>query len=175
MTFYQELQLNQAGSKKVIRESETAQEKWRHILIYLLKIAITVGFCFVFVTLYSLIFGAGNSIVGVVVLLHLLVFKNADLRIDAKQSAGLLALFFGIMTVAPHLANLANPFVGLLIHAAAISILILFGCHEPRMFNQSTLVLSYLLLYGYDVSGTEYLSRLAGMAAGAPLGCAVFY
>ena len=51
MTFYQELQLNQAGSKKVIRESETAQEKWRHILIYLLKIAITVGFCFVFVTL----------------------------------------------------------------------------------------------------------------------------
>lgn len=175
MTFYQELQLNQAGSKKVIRESETAQEKWRHILIYLLKIAITVGFCFVFVTLYSLIFGAGNSIVGVVVLLHLLVFKNADLRIDAKQSAGLLALFFGIMTVAPHLANLANPFVGLLIHAAAISILILFGCHEPRMFNQSTLVLSYLLLYGYDVSGTEYLSRLAGMAVGALLVCAVFY
>lgn len=175
MTFYQELQLNQAGSKKIIRESETAQEKWRHILIYLLKIAITVGFCFVFVTLYSLIFGAGNSIVGVVVLLHLLVFKNADLRIDAKQSAGLLALFFGIMTVAPHLANLANPFVGLLIHAAAISILILFGCHEPRMFNQSTLVLSYLLLYGYDVSGTEYLSRLAGMAVGALLVCAVFY
>ena len=175
MTFYQELQLNQAGSKKVIRESETAQEKWRHILIYLLKIAITVGFCFVFVTLYSLIFGAGNSIVGVVVLLHLLVFKNADLRIDAKQSAGLLALFFGIMTVAPHLANLANPFVGLLIHAAAISILILFGCHEPRMFNQSTLVLSYLLLYSYDVSGTEYLSRLAGMAVGALLVCAVFY
>ena len=41
MTFYQELQLNQAGSKKVIRESETTQEKWRHILIYLLKIAIT--------------------------------------------------------------------------------------------------------------------------------------
>ena len=39
MTFYQELQLNQAGSKKVIRESETTQEKWRHILIYLLKIA----------------------------------------------------------------------------------------------------------------------------------------
>ena len=175
MTFYQELQLNQAGSKKAIRESETAQEKWRHILIYLLKIAITVGFCFVFVTLYSLIFGAGNSIVGVVVLLHLLVFKNADLRIDAKQSTGLLALFFGIMTVAPHLANLANPFVGLLIHAAAISILILFGCHEPRMFNQSTLVLSYLLLYGYDVSGTEYLSRLAGMAVGAVLVCAVFY
>ena len=175
MTFYQELQLNQAGSKKIIRESETTREKWYHILVYLIKIAITVSFCFVFVTLYSLIFGAGNSIVGVVVLLHLLVFKNADLRIDAKQSTGLLALFFGIMTIAPHLANLANPFVGLLINAAAILILILFGCHEPRMFNQSTLVLSYLLMYGYDVSGTEYLTRLAGMAVGATLVCAVFY
>ncbi len=175
MTFYQELQLNQAGSKKIIRESQTAQEKRRHILIYLFKIAITVGFCFVFVTLYSLIFGSGNSIVGVVVLLHLLVFKNADLRMDAKQSTGLLALFFAIMTIAPHVANMANPFVGLLINAAAILILILFGCHEPRMFNQSTLVLSYLLLYGYDVSGTEYLTRIAGMAVGALLVCAVFY
>ena len=175
MTFYQELQLNQVGSKKVIRESKTTREKWYHILVYLLKIAITVSFCFFFVTLYSLIFGAGNSIVGVVVLLHLLVFKNADLRIDAKQSTGLLALFFGIMTIAPHLANMANPFVGLLINAASILILILFGCHEPRMFNQSTLVLSYLLLYGYDVSGADYRMRLAGMAVGAALVCGVFY
>ena len=53
--------------------------------------------------------------------------------------------------------------------------LILFGCHNPFMFNQSTLVLGYLLLYGYDVTGKSYQMRLVGMALGAALTCFVFY
>ena len=43
------------------------------------------------------------------------------------------------------------------------------------MFNQSTLLLGYLLLYGYDVSGTQYLQRIAGMAVGGILTGIVFY
>ena len=147
MTFYQELQVNQAGSKKIIRESASQREKLYHIAVYLTKIAITVAFCFIFVSLYSLGFGADNSIVGVVVLLYLLVFRSAHLCIRTGQSTLLLAGFFGIMAVGPHAANLAGPVGGLFINAAAIALLILFGCHEPRMFNQSTLVLGYLLLY----------------------------
>ena len=175
MTFYQELQVNQAGSKKIIRESASQREKLYHIAVYLTKIAITVAFCFVFVSLYSLGFGADNSIVGVVVLLYLLVFRSAHLCIRTGQSTLLLAGFFGIMAVGPHAANLAGPGGGLFINAAAIALLILFGCHEPRMFNQSTLVLGYLLLYGYDVSGHAYQMRLFGLAVGALLVCAVFY
>ena len=37
------------------------------------------------------------------------------------------------------------------------------------MFNQSTLVLGYLLLYGYDVTGKSYQVRLVGMALGCLL------
>ena len=175
MTFYQELQVNQAGSKKIIRESASQREKLYHIAVYLTKIAITVAFCFIFVSLYSLGFGADNSIVGVVVLLYLLVFRSAHLCIRTGQSTLLLAGFFGIMAVGPHAANLAGPVGGLFINAAAIALLILFGCHEPRMFNQSTLVLGYLLLYGYDVTGKSYQMRLTGMALGAALTCFVFY
>ena len=54
MTFYQELQLGQAGSKNLIRACETPRDRLLHTLIYLFKIALTVGFCFCFVTLYSL-------------------------------------------------------------------------------------------------------------------------
>ena len=46
MTFYQELQLNQAGSKELLRKSETAQERRYHALVYLAKVAITMLFCF---------------------------------------------------------------------------------------------------------------------------------
>ena len=48
MTFYQELQLNQAGSKAVIRNSQEKKDKFKHILIYLFKIFITVAFSTVF-------------------------------------------------------------------------------------------------------------------------------
>ena len=35
MTFYQELQLNQAGSKDLLKKSETAKEKIYHMLVYM--------------------------------------------------------------------------------------------------------------------------------------------
>ena len=175
MTFYQELQLNQAGSKNIIRNSETNQEKIRHIIRYLVKIMITMIFCFLFVTVYSIVFGNENSIVGVVVLLSLMVFRNADFGLHTGQSTLLLGVFFILMTIASHGANIAGPFAGLLINIAAISFIMLFGCHNPFMFNQSTLVLSYLLLSGYDVSGICYMMRIAGMAWGGILTCIVFY
>ena len=109
MTFYQELQLNQAGSKNLLKKSETVKEKSYHILVYLVKIAVTMAFCFLFVTIFSILFGNENSIVGVVVLLCLMVFRNADLGIHTGQSTMLLALFFVIMTVCPHLANQFSP------------------------------------------------------------------
>ena len=63
----------------------------------------------------------------------------------------------------------------MLVNMAAIAVLMLLGCHNPFMFNQSTLVLGYLLLYGYDVSGRSYVMRLAGLAVGALITCVVFY
>ena len=175
MTFYQELQLNQAGSKSLLKNSKTMKEKLYHAFVYMVKIAVTMVFCFAFVTASSIILGKDNSIVGVVVLLCVMVFRNADLGIHTGHSTWLLALFFVIMTVCPHLANQLSPLPALLINIAALAVLILFGCHNPFMFNQSTLVLGYLLLYGYDVSGKSYMLRIAGMAAGAVLTCLVFY
>ena len=135
MTFYQELQLNQAGSKNLLKKSETTKEKMYHILVYLIKIAVTMVFCFLFVTVFSILFGNENSIVGVVVLLCLMVFRNADLGIHTGQSTMLLALFFVIMVVCPHLANQLSPVLGMLLNIAALAVLIFFGCHNPFMFN----------------------------------------
>ena len=46
MTFYQELQLNQAGSKNLLKKSETLKEKLYHMWVYLVKIAVTLAFVF---------------------------------------------------------------------------------------------------------------------------------
>ena len=136
MTFYQELQLNQEGSKTLIRSVSGRREKLHHTAIYMCKIAITMMFCMCFVMAYGQIFGQENSIVGVVILLFLMVFKNADFGIDRKDSQLVLALVFGI---------------------------------------HSTVVLGYLLLYGYDVSGTTFTVRIGALAVGAALTMIVFY
>lgn len=175
MKFYDELQLNQAGSKELIRNSQNNKEKLYHILVYLFKIAITVSFCFVFVTIFSLLFTNDNSIIGVVVLLYLLVFRNSHFTIKTNQSIILIWLFFMIMAFMPKLANMLNPFLGLLINLLSIGILVILGCNEPRLSNQSTLVLSYLLIYGYDVSGAIYQKRLIALFAGAILISLVFH
>lgn len=45
MTVYQELQLNQAGSKALIRSCTNRKDKMRHTAIYLFKICLTMAFC----------------------------------------------------------------------------------------------------------------------------------
>ena len=49
MNFYQELQLNQAGSKSYIASFKNPKDKCKHIAVYLFKIALVVAFCVSFV------------------------------------------------------------------------------------------------------------------------------
>lgn len=175
MNFYQQLQLNQAGSKTLIKNSASFKEKVIHTLIYLFKIALTVAFCFIFVTLFSISFGNDNSIIGVVVLLYLLVFRSSHFMIDTKQSIFLIWLFYFIMAFMPRLANAVSPILGMFINMFSIALFIFLGCSNPKLSNQSTIVLSYLLIYGYDVTGTMYQKRLIALFIGAILISLVFY
>lgn len=174
LTFYQELQLNQALSKQVIRNSATVRERLYHLAVYLLKIALTMAFCFGFVAAYSILFGNDNSIVGVVVLLCVLVFRQADLGVGRRESSVLFVLFFALMAVGPHAANLAGAVGGLFVNLLCLTVIMVLGCHDPRMSNHSTLVLSYLLLYGYDVSGASLRLRVLALAVGCVLTILVF-
>lgn len=175
MTFYQELQLNQAGSKALIREAQGHKEKLKHITIYLFKIFITIAFCMTFVIAYSQFFGNANSIVGVVVLLFVLVFRNVDLSLKTSHALPSLIAIFMILAFGPRLSNASNAFIELLINIICIFLLMFLGCYDVKMFNHSTLVLGYLLLYGYDVSGFLYIQRLEGLAIGAIITGLIYY
>lgn len=175
MTFYQELQLNQAGSKELIRNTQNNKEKFKHIAIYLFKIFLTMIFCMAFVIGYSKIFGNSNSVVGVVVLLFVLVFRNIDLSIKTSHAIPSLIAIFAILAFGPRLSNISNVFVELIVNTICIFLLMFLGCHNVKMCNHSTLVLGYLLLYGYDVSGTLYIKRLKGLAVGIIITGIIYY
>ena len=120
MTLYQELQLNQAGSKQLIRNTQDKKEKARHIAVYLFKILLTLAFCVAFVTVYTKVFGSDNSIVGVVVLLSVMTFRFADFGIHAPHALSSLMVIWGIMTFGPRLANAGNLVTELIVNMVCI-------------------------------------------------------
>lgn len=175
MTFYQELQLNQAGSKALIRNSKDGREKRRHIATYIFKVFLTLAFCVVFISVYSKFFGPENSIAGVAVLLAVMAFRQADLGINTKQSFFVLLGIFGILAVGPHISAASSPSAALIVDFICILALTFFGCHNLLMSNHATFVLGYLLLSGNDVTGEAYGMRFLGLAAGGLLTAVIFY
>ena len=175
MTFYQELQLSSTGSKQLIKRTTDPNEKRRHILIYNFKVYLVMAFCVAVVTLYSKLTGNANSVVGVTVLLALLVLRQADFGIRTSHGLFCIAGIFGILMTGPALANRVSPFGALLVNLVCIMLLMILGCHNVIMYNHSTFVLGYLLLFGYDVTGKDYLYRVLGLAAGMVICMAVFY
>lgn len=175
MNFYQELQLNQAMSKAMIKKAASPREKAYHIGVYLFKILITMVFCVAFVTAYAKIFGDENSIVGVVVLLCVMGFRFVNTGLKTAHGIGAMSLIFVILAVGPRIANCGGLGMQFVTNLVCIFLLMILGCHNVIFFNQSTLVLGYLLLFGYDVTGEAYVMRLWSILVGALMTVVVYY
>ncbi|MEI3397507.1 FUSC family protein [Blautia stercoris] len=175
MTFYQELQLSSTGSKQLIKNTKDPKERRRHILIYNFKVYLVMAFCVAVVSLYSKLIGSENSVVGVTVLLAVLVLRQADFGIKTTHGLFSIAGIFGLLMIAPRIANMLSLLPAFLVNVIAILLLMILGCHNVIMYNHSTFVLGYLLLLGYDVTGAEYIKRVEGLAVGMILCMVIFY
>ena len=130
MTFYEELQLSSIGSKALIKNTTDPKEKRRHILIYNFKVYLVMAFCFVFVTLFSMLFGSDNSVAGVVFLLALLVLRQADFGIRTSHGLICIAGIFTLLITGPRLANTLSTPASLLVNFISILLLMILGCHN---------------------------------------------
>lgn len=176
MSFYQAMQLGACNLKPMIKECDDQSLKRRYITALIAKAILCLLFCMLIVTSYSVIFGAENSIVGVVTVLALLTFRFSNLDFDIGQSALTILGIFGIFMIGPFLASLSGPIMCFIINFICIVTIVILSCHNMTLSNQSTFVLPYLLLYGYEVSNIEgYLSRIIGLAAGGIIVSLVFY
>lgn len=175
MSIYQALQLNAAGSKELIKNAGNKQEKRKWFLVYLLKIFLTLAFCMVFVTAFTLVFGPKNSIAGVVVLLAVMVLRFADFGIRASHGIAVVFLTFAILAFGPYAAARAGLGFAFLINSLCILGLLVLNCHNVMLANHSTFVLGYLLLLGYDVSGRAYVARVISLFLGASICAVIFY
>ena len=176
MDFYQQLQLSSIGSKQWIKGAKDSKEKHKRILIYNFKSIFSC--CILFCSSNSLqydLLDHKNSVVGVLVLLVLMILRQVDFGIDTKHSIGVIFMIFAILAVGPRLANTVNTIPAFFIHFLCIMAIMILSCHNVIMSNQSTFILGYLLFYGYDVTGHNYVLRCCGLFAGAVICSLVFY
>ena len=173
MTFYQELQLSSTGSKQLIKTQQTKRKNKTHFNLQFQSI-FSCGILFLVVTAFSMIFGNDNSVPGVVVLLAILVLRQADFGIKTTHGLISIAGIFAILIVGPRLSNMVDPLTAFIINIVCIFLLMMFGCHNVIMYNHSTFVLGYLLLQGYDVAGKSYQLRVVSLVVGMLICMGVF-
>ena len=176
MTFYEAMQLGANGLKPIIKNTEDKKLRRKYISALIIKDFLCVLFCMVIVTSFNRIFGEDNSIVGVVTVILLLTFRFSNLNFNVKQSAIALFGIFIIYIISPYFASISNPIIGSIINFFSIMIIIILSCHRVELANQSTLVLSYLLLYGYEVNDFKgYINRIFGLILGGIIVSGIFY
>lgn len=175
MKIYDFMQLNAAASKTCLKQTKDPGLKRAYLIAFICKNFLCILFCMTVVTLYSYLFGSENSIVGVVVLISVMVFRFSDLGIQTTQAAFTLFGMFVLLAVGPQFSNWLPAGFGFLADFIFILTILFFSCHNLVMSNHSTFVLGYLLLQGYTVSGTAYVNRVLGLLLGGMITALIFY
>ncbi len=131
-------------------------------------------FCVLFINIHNKVFGEVNSIVGVVLLIGLFMFMRGDLGFNAKQASISIVFLFILVAVAPKL-SIINPFLGIIINAISIFIIMVMSSHNVTMSNHVTFMMGYLFCQGYDVSGKDYGLRVISLLVGAVIIALIYY
>lgn len=149
MSFYELMQMSASSIKPLMKKTDDAKLKEKYMAALIVKNFLCILFCTLIVTVFTNLFGANNSIVGVVTVITLLTVRFADLDFKASHSTFAILSIFAIFSISPYVVTLVNPVLGFFINFISIMAIIVLSCHNVIYSNQSAYVLSYLLSYGY--------------------------
>lgn len=176
MSFYEAMQLGACNLKPLIKGTEDSKLRKKYIIAFVLKNFLCILFCMLIVTSFSNVFGAENSIVGVVTVVSLLTFRFSNLDFKTGESTITILAIFVIFSISPYLATIVHPIIGSIINFISMMIILVLSCHNTALSNQSILILSYLLLYGYEVNDTNmYVNRVFALILGGIIVAGIFY
>ena len=176
MTFYQAMQVGANVMKPLIKDTKEKKLRQKYITAFIFKNILCLIFCILVVSSFGKLFGNENSIVGVVTILGVLTFRFSNIDFDVKQSAFTLFGVFCIFMVGPYTANLVGPISRSIINFIFIMTILILTCHNEVLSNQSILILSYLILYGYETNDMNVLiNRVIALALGGIIVASIFY
>lgn len=176
MSFYQAMQLGASQLKPMIEKEEDKALKRKYKWALIIKNLLCLLFCMVIVIAFSKLFGEENSIVGVVTVVALMTFRFSNFNFNTVESTVAMVFIFIILIISPYMAANVHPVLGSMINFLSIMTIMIVCCDNIMLCNQSTCVLSYLLLYGYQVSSIDgYKRRIAALILGGIIVAGIFY
>ncbi|WP_301214120.1 FUSC family protein [uncultured Clostridium sp.] len=119
-----------------------------------------------FVNVFAAIFGRGNTLIGVTIVVAISILKMEDMTKNFYSNL-LKLLFINLISgVFAHLSS-HNVYLGLILN---FSILLIMGYTLTSQLNKIKLLpfgLQYLFMLYAPVSGNDFVKRLLGLATGA--------
>ena len=119
-----------------------------------------------FVNVFALIFGRGNTLIGVTIVVAISILRLEDMTKNFYSNLFRLLFINLISGVFAHLAS-HNIYLGLILN---FSILLVMGYTLTSKLNKVKLLpfgLQYLFMLYAPVSGNDFVKRLLGLATGA--------
>lgn len=176
MSFYEAMQLGASQLKPLIQKTEDQNLKKKYKRALVTKNFLCILFCMAIVMSFSMLFGEENSIVGVVTVIALMTFRFSNFNFNTIGATIAMLGVFIVLIIGPYTAVNVHPIWGSIINFVCIMGIMIVCCDNIQLANQSTLVLSYLLLYGYEVSSFEgYKRRIVALICGGLIVSIIFY
>lgn len=166
MRFYDSLQMDPAGLKKMIRTSDDPAVRRRLFAAMAVRSVLLVLFSMAVISPASAVFGPENSCMAVSMLCILLGIRFVDLGYRISDSMLNLAIVFALLLVAPTAATLVHPAVGTVIHISAFFVILFMTSQHPEMGNAGLYTFAYIFLSGNPVTGPSFWNRAALTAVG---------
>ncbi len=175
MNFYTLLQYDVKSLKQLIKNASNQKEKYHYLFALISKDFLCVLFCFLFVTLFSIIFGSINSTAGVMILLAILSTRFIDFDYNIQHNYIAVLLIFFIEAIGPHFSQLFSLPIGFIINILSLLVIVILSCYKVDYGHHFTFVLGYILLWGSDVNGHDYILRCLGLMTGAIIIIAIMF
>jgi hypothetical protein len=119
-----------------------------------------------FVSLFGMLLGSSNMLVGVFVVMGMLMMSAVDMSHCPKFSFIEILAMCLALGICPYIASF-DPWLGLVVNFVTVFAIAIVTMHDIRHPMYFPFILGYAFLLSVPVGGTDLLLRVIGMAIGA--------
>ncbi len=143
---------NTAGLKQHIRESDTTKQKLYYGFILVLRAALVVVFCILFVSILTALFGDESSPMAVVLVVMVLIMRSINFGYRIVDTLVNFAIVMLVLLFAPALIVIMPSWSHIFLHLISMTLLIMATCQIPQYGYCGFISFAYIYLIGNSVN-----------------------
>ena len=128
-----------------------------------------IAIIILFVGMYSNIFGTVNSLIGVVVITSILMFKDFSLGYETKSSVVITLLFFTLIGCVVSITNIVTPLLGFGINLVFLFLMLYITSENILIKSYLPFILLFIFLDGNPIAVEVIPTRLVACFIGGLL------